>query len=260
VHKKQQKQNFSSLTSSTSSGRAFSRSSSSTSSSNQAVSSEQNCIKQQQQLVVPSYKVQTDLLPIPAFHQDMLPLLPGGQAYLDAAAAEHVASKDPEDFVMRCRSSAYNALLVLQQSLLQVSDQNHMGQAQASSQPMLSVAGVQLVLVLQLLAAGVLQRQQRQRERERQFSKHQLLRHSAQLLHMANAVLLRQIQASLEGSSSCLPEKLLQQAGLQLLQALAAPLQQLQLGSADDRFVVKVWRSECAVGCAAAGCAEGSCC
>jgi hypothetical protein len=29
-----------------------------------------------------------DLLSIPAFHQDMLQLLPGGQAYLDAAAEE----------------------------------------------------------------------------------------------------------------------------------------------------------------------------
>jgi hypothetical protein len=27
----------------------------------------------------------SDLLPVPAFHQDMLALLPGGQAYLDAA-------------------------------------------------------------------------------------------------------------------------------------------------------------------------------
>jgi hypothetical protein len=29
-----------------------------------------------------------DLMSIPAFHEDMLQLLPGGQAYLDAAAEE----------------------------------------------------------------------------------------------------------------------------------------------------------------------------
>jgi hypothetical protein len=41
--------------------------------------------KQQQQQ--PKQQLRADLLPIPAFHQDMLQLLPGGQGYLDAAAA-----------------------------------------------------------------------------------------------------------------------------------------------------------------------------
>jgi hypothetical protein len=45
--------------------------------------------QQQQQLQQPAkQRHRADLLSIPAFHQDMLQLLPGGQAYLDAAAEE----------------------------------------------------------------------------------------------------------------------------------------------------------------------------
>jgi hypothetical protein len=57
-------------------------------------SSSSSSSAQQQQLPPrlgkqPSKQLRADLLPIPAFHQlqDMLQLLPGGQAYLDAAAA-----------------------------------------------------------------------------------------------------------------------------------------------------------------------------
>jgi hypothetical protein len=45
--------------------------------------------QQQESSSAPKQQLRADLLPIPAFHQhqDMLQLLPGGQAYLDAAAA-----------------------------------------------------------------------------------------------------------------------------------------------------------------------------
>jgi hypothetical protein len=99
---------------------------------------------------------------------------------------------------------------------------------------------MRLVLELQLLAAADLQRQQQQQQGQihvedqtdgykiRLADSHEdacrLLLDSTKLLHM-------QIRANLHASgSSCLPPEVLQQAGLQLLQALAAPVQQLQLG------------------------------
>jgi hypothetical protein len=95
----------------------------------------------------------------------------------------------------------------------------------------LSAAAARLVLELQLLAAGEVQRQQQQQQPE------QL--HAVGLMLDCHNMLVYQIRAlshigcsSSSSSSSCLPPEVLQQAGLQLLQALAAPLQHLQLSSA----------------------------
>ncbi|KAF6251993.1 hypothetical protein COO60DRAFT_568147 [Scenedesmus sp. NREL 46B-D3] len=166
-----------------------------------------------------------DLLPIPAFHQDMLQLLPGGQAYLDAAAdlAADGAST-PEDGMRMCRQRARASALGLLSSLAwQGSD----GQQQHGGTVMLSAAAVRLVLELQLLAAGAVQQQQRQQSEER-------LQDIAWLAD-CNMLLVTQIRAALRCTgSSCLPPEVLQQAGLQLLQALAAPVQQLQLCECQD--------------------------
>ncbi|KAF6263963.1 hypothetical protein COO60DRAFT_265702 [Scenedesmus sp. NREL 46B-D3] len=98
--------------------------------------------------------------------------------------------------------------------------------------PQLSTSAVLLVLGLELLAASAVERLP------------QLPGSLAALAHrsdvaavlLTSCVLLRQqTRAVLQAtSSSCLPPEVLQQAGLQLLQALAAPLQQLQLSGADD--------------------------
>jgi hypothetical protein len=45
-----------------------------------------------------------------------------------------------------------------------------------------------------------------------------------------------QIKTALRGGRSCLPPVLLQQAGLQLLQALAAPMQQRLLSKSGDPY------------------------
>jgi hypothetical protein len=96
--------------------------------------------------------------------------------------------------------------------------------------PILSAAAVRLVLQLQLLAAGEVQRQ---RQQQQPWQQHQ--RETVALLLNCNLLLTTQINAVAQigyNRSSCLPPEVLQQAGLQLLQALAAPLQQLQLARA----------------------------
>jgi hypothetical protein len=48
--------------------------------------------QQQQQQQQQSDRMRADLLPVPAFYQDLLPLLPGGQAYVDGMAATVVSN------------------------------------------------------------------------------------------------------------------------------------------------------------------------
>jgi hypothetical protein len=103
---------------------------------------------QQQQ---PSKQLRADLLPIPAFHrhQDMLQLLPGGQAYLDAASAAV-----PETFSkMVCEADMYHTYRTVSSLALTIM------YAAAGCQlpgefPMLQPTALGLVLELQLLAAG----------------------------------------------------------------------------------------------------------
>jgi hypothetical protein len=188
-----------------------------------------------------------DLLSIPAFHhhQDMLQLLPGGQAYLDAAATAVAAKCHSEDDSLRVNTKhlrwwTYGLTFSLYDSL-----KHSLGQPLPIQSTLLaSSAAVRLVLEMQLLAAADLQRQQqtgqipvadqtdlyRKRVREKHEDAARSLLHSTQLLHL-------QIRDSLQASSSsCLPPEVLQQAGLQLLQALAAPVQQLQLGMFSEKM------------------------
>jgi hypothetical protein len=108
----------------------------------------------------------------------------------------------------------------------------------------LSAAAVRLVLQLQLLAASFVQRQRvskQQLQRQQQQPPQQQLQgvedlEEAELwLMRTNFLLQLQIRTVVQCTGSCLPPEVLQQAGLQLLQALAAPLQQLQLCSSHDK-------------------------
>jgi hypothetical protein len=172
-----------------------------------------------------SKQLRTDLLPIPAFHQhqDMLQLLPGGQAYLDTAAAgmasrAFAGGTDAAAEAFK-RASMYAAVLV---SAVSMAEQH---QALERSSPVLSTAVLRLVMELQLLAAWVVQQQQQQQPSGLQGPYIQ----SMQL--KVNLLLLMLLKAGLQASGSCLPPELLQQHGLQLLRALAAPVQQLLLSS-----------------------------
>jgi hypothetical protein len=107
---------------------------------------------------------------------------------------------------------------------------------------------VRLALELALLASAAVQRQreqhrqQQQQQRQQQQQQRQLA-FTPEGLNMDNFALhtwelLRlQIKALVATSRSCLPPEVLQQAGLQLLQALAAPLQQWQLSRTGDSFL-----------------------
>jgi hypothetical protein len=180
---------------------------------------------------------QADLLPIPAFHQDMLQLLPGGQAYLDAmiSSGEHSSRQSAQKGSRRYLTYAcVTALNVVMLHLLHCAGRDRVSDGRQwlnRDTPLLSAAAVRLVLELQLLAAGEVQRQRRQQQ---PWQKQQ--RQTVAVLFNCNSLLTAQLKALAQtehsSSSSCLLPEVLQQAGLQLLQALAAPLQQLQLGRA----------------------------
>jgi hypothetical protein len=85
-----------------------------------------------------------------------------------------------------------------------------------------------LVLELQLLAAAFVQRQRRQ------GAALVGVRDATNLLLISNEVLHDHMLSLGQLSSPHLPPILLQQCGLQLLQALAAPVQQLLLEPDDD--------------------------
>jgi hypothetical protein len=215
------------------------RSSSSSSSSSTCQREQQQ--QQQQQPSPPRLhkQLRADLLSIPAFHHDMLPILAGGQAYLNAAAAAlAVKSNNGDDdlrYVGRLQLCWWTYGL---QSSLYDSLEHSLAQPLPRQSALLaSPAAVRLVLELQLLAAADLQQQQ---QRQMPVGDHadthkQLLleihEDACRLLLNSSKLLQLQIRASLQASgSSCLPPEVLQRAGLQLLQALAAPVQQLQLG------------------------------
>jgi hypothetical protein len=92
----------------------------------------------------------------------------------------------------------------------------------------LSAAAVRLVLELQLLAAGAVQQQQQQQQ-QHASSRQQSAGSCGVLLRHSNALLHAQIRAIVQSGSNDVLAELLEQHGLQLLQALAAPVQQMQL-------------------------------
>jgi hypothetical protein len=191
----------------------------------------------QQQQQPSKQQLRADLLQTPAFHQhqDMLQLLPGGQAYLDAMRRVVVAacgSSLLEKQCEHCFSSAYSFCSVLDVSLLHSCKQQQGSSTDGCTSPALSAAAVRMVLELQLLAAAAVQRLPQQHGGNAGNSSHPFL------LSLTSNALHRQIRACLQAGSSCQPPEVLQQAGLQLLQALAAPLQQLQRTPCDN-----VWRA-----------------
>jgi hypothetical protein len=205
-----------------------------------ASSSSSSSSTQQQQQQPAKQQHRADLLPIPAFHQDMLQLLPGGQAYLDAAAEEAAGwGLTGEGCAARLRTYAGGCCHTISHYL-----HRHLysitGQQQISrNAQVVSGAAVRLVLELQLLASGAVQRQQEQ-HRQQQQQQASTLKDQGSTYHFALQtwdMLGLQIDALAAISRSCLPPEVLQQAGLQLLQALAAPLQQWQLSRTWDCFL-----------------------
>jgi hypothetical protein len=170
----------------------------------------------------------------------MLQLLPGGQAYLDAAAALDEA-RDQQQTVTSTQllSKSLQQVQALQESIIASLKctlcAQHDGDAVDATAPVLSAAAVRLVLQLQLLAASLVQRRRAAKQQQQQ-QEVEVLEGVDALLVRNNHLLHVHIRAVLQctSSSSLQPEVLqqaglqLQQAGLQLLQALAAPLQQLQ--------------------------------
>jgi hypothetical protein len=209
---------------------------------------------QQEQQQPAKQRHRADLLSIPAFHQDMLQLLPGGQAYLDAAAEEAATwGTDWEANAVQLCTHAGACCHTINHYLY-----SHLesiaGQQQLSrNAALVSAAAVRLVLELQLLASGAVQRQrerqqQQQQQRTEQQRQQQQQRRQQTVTQEDRAItdvfslqtfdlLGLQIKALAATSASCLPPEVLQQAGLQLLQALAAPLQQWQLCRAGDSFM-----------------------
>jgi hypothetical protein len=210
-------------------GTAGAGSSSSSSSSSSTQQQRQQPAKQQHR---------ADLLSIPTFHQDMLQLLPGGQAYLDAAAEEVAAwVLTGEQKTVMLHSIAGNCCCTIHQYLH--SQLNSIaGQLHISKTALVSGAAVRLVLELQLLASGAVQRQREQHRQQQQQALTPEDQAFTDNLALNSWDLLRlQIKALVATSRSCLPPEVLQQAGLQLLQALAAPLQQWQLSRTSDSFL-----------------------
>jgi hypothetical protein len=205
-----------------------------------AAASSSSSAQQQQQPAKQQHRA--DLLSIPAFHKDMMQLLPGGQAYLGAAAAEAAvweltAEANPVGVLTAVRGCCQTISHYLHSHLQSIA-----GQQQLSRNALVvSGAAAQLALELQLLAAGAVQRQ-REQSRQQQQQRQQALTPGDQAMTDSFALqtwqLLRlQVKALVATSRSCLPPEVLQQAGLQLLQALAAPLQQWQLSRTDDSFL-----------------------
>jgi hypothetical protein len=136
-------------------------------------SSSSSSSRQQQQQQPAKPKHHADLLSIPAFHQDMLQLLPGGQAYVDAAAEEAAGwGLESEANAAQLRTYASNCCHSINHYLHHQFD-SIAGQQQSSSNTLASAAAVRLVLELQLLASGAVQRQQEQHRQQHQQQRQQ---------------------------------------------------------------------------------------
>jgi hypothetical protein len=181
-----------------------------------------------------------DLSHIPAFHLDMLHLLPGGAAYLDAAAAADHSSAQERIEENRHTTRVY---LMMLEIMINRSSNGYPGSAPLQSDaPVLSAAAVRLALELQLLAAADVLEQQQQRRADPAGEQRAIER-----LAQTNMFLAYQITAARRAARSCLPPEVLQQAGVQLLQALAAPLKLLQMSSPGNAFFAAAWRRDRAV-------------
>jgi hypothetical protein len=125
-------------------------------------SSSSSSTQQQQQQQPAKQRHRADLLSIPAFHQDMLQLLPGGQAYLDAAAEEAARwGMNKEACVWGCCCTINKYLRCYLESIT--------GQQQISRKAaVVSGAAVRLALELTLLASAALQRRQEQQQQQQQ--------------------------------------------------------------------------------------------
>jgi hypothetical protein len=196
---------------------------------------------QQHQQQQPAKQQHCTDLSIPAFQQDMLQLLPGGQAHLDVAAEVAAGwGVNGEAYAAKLRLYAGSCCHTITEYVY-----SHLesiaGQQQLSRHPLVvSGAAVRLALELLLLATAAVQRQReqhRQQQQQQQASTpgKQTITNSFVLLTWD--LLSAQIKALVATSRSCLPPEVLQQAGLQLLQALAAPLQQWQLSRTGDSFL-----------------------
>jgi hypothetical protein len=204
-------------------------------------SSSSSMQQQQQQQQLAKQQHRADLLSIPAFHEDMLQLLPGGQAYLDAAAEDAAGwglSREAHAFQLR----AYAGICcnTIRRYVYRHLENIPSQQQLSKDAQVVSGAAVKLVLELTLLASGVVQRQREQQRQQQQ--RQQAL--AAEDQSMMDGFALQtwdllglQIKALAATARSCLPPEVLQHAGLQLLQALAAPLQQWQLSRTGDSFL-----------------------
>jgi hypothetical protein len=185
-------------------------------------------------------RFRADLLSIPALHLDVRP---GGKAYLEAAAA-----RDWGEVGEKWQFYSLQALDIVRAQLVLLSargwilagvdeQQSHAWTKQISSYPL------DLTSEVQLLAAGLVQRQrqqQQQMQRQQPLPLPQLpvavvtdVTSSAHLLMSSNMLLHAQIAGTMQlGYAGFAPEPL-QQFGLHLLQALAAPVQQLLLCPGD---------------------------
>jgi hypothetical protein len=168
----------------------------------------------------------------------MLQLLPGGQAYLDAAAEEAAGwGLSAAKTAVQLRYLAGCCCQTINQGLL-----HHLrsiaGQQQLSRNDLVSSAAVRLLLELTLLTSVAVQRQREQHRQQQQQAMSPQNQEVTDIFAVQTwDLLIVQIKALAVTSRSCLPPELLQQAGLQLLQALAAPLQQWQLSKAGDSFL-----------------------
>jgi hypothetical protein len=206
-----------------------------------AGSSSSSITQQQEQQQPAKQQHRADLLSIPAFHQDMLQLLPGGQAYLDAAA-EAAAGRGliaGANTVQQCIHHAGGCCHAINQYLYRHLQSIEGRQQLRSNGLVVSGAAVRLVLELQLLASGAVQRQREQHRQQQQQHGSTAEDHGItdKFALLTWDLLRMQIMALVASSRSCLPPEVLQQAGLQLLQALAAPLQQWQLSRSGDSFL-----------------------
>jgi hypothetical protein len=184
-------------------------------------------------------RFRADLLQVPAFHLG-LPL--GSESCLNTAAALNWDVYANQELFHRdaFTSEALNVMKALQVLLCArdvILSSSRQQLAQAWSQHLLSKQAMQLVLEVQLLAAGLVQRQRQERWQQQQQQQPQgqlgdvpqQSRCAAQLLVSRNTLLHAMIQAVMQLGYPGMAHATLQQWGLQLLQALAAPVQQLLL-------------------------------
>jgi hypothetical protein len=172
----------------------------------------------------------------------MLQLLPGGRAHLEVipawAAGEWGMVQEQSMEACRARTDTIVSLLTLslQNCCYNTSWITSEVQRQGRGSLLLSPPAMRLIIELQLLAAAAVQRQRQsltEQQQQQQWNQVEQLK----LLLSCNRLLVMQIRAAVFTQGGCLPPEVLQRAGLQLLQALAAPLQQLQLQLGPNRNV-----------------------